>query len=169
MREALLESQRENLSSTLAEEQRNCANCSRRLLIYWRCRSRTRSAPRSHAVLGPLRGRPASDLGSQSPRKRNALSYEDMERMMAEGADPAQFQKPPYDPVPPPNPTRATARRPRPRRRAASAAVWASSTRRRAAAPRRRGRAAARGQNAVVATSRRKPRRRATARRPASP
>ena len=24
--------------------------------------------------------------------------------MMAEGADPAQFQKPPYDPVPPPNP-----------------------------------------------------------------
>ena len=23
---------------------------------------------------------------------------------MAEGADPAQFQKPPYDPVPPPNP-----------------------------------------------------------------
>ena len=43
-------------------------------------------------------------LDPKALEKRNALSYEDMERMMAEGADPAQFQKPPYDPVPPPNP-----------------------------------------------------------------
>ena len=112
MREALLESQRENLSSTLAERAEELRKLQQEatdlLALSQQNAQRTAEvmqcsdhfADALHLILDP-----------KALEKRNALSYEDMERMMAEGADPAQFQKPPYDPVPPPNPTRATARR----------------------------------------------------------
>merc|ERR1712091_783562 len=105
MREALLESQRENLSSTLAERAEELRKLQQEatdlLALSQQNAQRTAEvmqcsdhfADALHLILDP-----------KALEKRNALSYEDMERMMAEGADPAQFQKPPYDPVPPPNP-----------------------------------------------------------------
>lgn len=105
MREALLESQRENLSSTLAERAEELRKLQQEasdlLALSQQNAQRTAEvmacsdhfADALHLILDP-----------KALEKRNALSYEDMEAMMASGADPAQFQKPPYDPVPPPNP-----------------------------------------------------------------
>ena len=142
MREALLESQRENLSSTLAERAEELRKLQQEAtdLLALSQQNAQRTAE-GHAMFGPLRGRPASDLGSQSPRKKECVIVRGHGAHDGRGRGPGAVPEAAVRPRAAAVPTRATARRRRPRRRAASAAVWASSTRRRAAAaPRRRGR-----------------------------
>ena len=105
MREALLESQRDNLASTLKERAAELKRLQEEAMSLLQMSQQNAAATASvmqcsdhfadqlHLILDP-----------KALEKRNALSPEQLEQMIEQGVDPSTFQAPPFDPTPPPNP-----------------------------------------------------------------